>query len=188
MSRLLTGDIYRLSAVENYPSGPDHPMLFDEGSMLALDRQQQAREQFVRSRLSTPSTPVSHSSATVSLGDCTRNEFLQRQIIEIRNERQRILSDSVRQIQSYMDQLRREHAAHAKEMRELREADARLNERFLTEVEELKTKHKNQTAPMDEIIRRVKSKIAEAVCGDGKLIESIHVTDVTRSPEPKIAT
>jgi predicted nuclease with TOPRIM domain len=110
-----------------------------------------------------------------------RIERLKRQIEEVRHERQRILADGVRKVQSYMEQLRREHAQHAEEMQELRDADARLNERFLAEVEQLKLQYKNHRKPIDEIIRRVKAKIAQSPIAAGKTIESIHVTEVKES-------
>jgi hypothetical protein len=183
LTRLVTSDAFAASLLCPHEDAACQPILYDEGSLLRLDHRQQDRELFVRCRLTGTSVGPSSASGLHTPGVSTldrrgRIDRLKRQIEEVRRERKRILADGVRKVQSYMEQLRREHAQHAQEMQELRDSDARLNERFLKEVEQLKLQYSNHKVPIDEIIRRVKATIAQSPIAEGKAIESILVTEV----------
>jgi hypothetical protein len=182
MSVLVTSDVFTDSALQSRThNGPD-VLLFDEGSLLRLANQQHAREAYVRSCLegNPVTTPYgSHGPGSQSdLDPRARIELLKRQILEVREQKKRILADGVKKVQSYRDQLQHEHEVHAREMQHLRDADSEFNSKFLAEVEQLKLKYKNHKKPIDEIIQKVKSTIARSDLADGKSISSIHVTEV----------
>jgi hypothetical protein len=191
MSRLLTSDVFTLSALQSHDRDP---LLYDEGSMIRLDQQQQAREAYVRSLLSgglahnpDSTVPATGSGSSSVLDTRSRIELLKKRISDVREEKKRVLREGIAQVQSYRDQLEREHEIHAREMQELRNASAEINAHFIAEVEKLKLEYKQQKKPLDEIIRKVKSTIAESEIAEGRSISSIQVTEVKPQREEEDA-
>ena len=80
-----------------------------------------------------------------------------------------------------MEQLKKEQAAHAKEMQKLRDDDTNVSTYFIKEVEKLKQQYKQQKKPLDEILSHVKSTIAETGVAPEDSISSIQVTEVKTS-------
>ena len=161
----------------------DDITLYDEGQLLKLNNQQKCRELYVRSQLENSRDAM--ASVEQAQKPKTKHEFdpkirialLKRQIKETREEKQRILSEGVMKVQSYMEQLKREHEAHAMEMQKLRQEDIEISSQFIAEVERLKIQF-NSKKPLDEIIAKVKATIASSNVADGQSISSIHVTEV----------
>jgi ABC-type phosphate transport system auxiliary subunit len=187
MSQLLTSDAFALSALQSHDTSP---LSYDEGSMIGLDQQQQAREAFVRSRLSGGSTysPYFTVTGTLSGGSSvvdtrSRIALLKKRIQIVREEKKRVLREGLAQVKSYRDQLEREHEIHAREMQELRNASAEINAHFIAEVEKLKLEYAQQKKPLDEIIRKVKSTITESDIMEGRSMSSIQVTEVKPQQE-----
>lgn len=196
MSYLQTSEIYSQSRIASTNKSLNNRMLFDEKTMLRLDQKQQKREAYVRSRLNGFSArefdddddenvptfaEVTTGSSKLTLDLKSRVELLRKKIQDIQTEKKKILEEGVQQVQSYMEQLKSEQAAHAKEMQKLREDDTEVSANFIKEVEKLKQQYKQQKKPLDEIISHVKSTIVETGVAPEDSISSIQVTEVKTS-------
>lgn len=180
MSRLMTSSVYAATTSRRRDHAVDDPFLYDEGAMMRLGTQQQSRELYVRTKLAggyaeNPFMP-SPSKPKPAVDDSkVQLEVLKEQIKHIRAEKKKVLANGVKEVQSYMEQLKKEHESHAREMDQLRTEDANISAWFIAEVEKLKQQYKKSKKPLDEIISQVKAKIAE---NEGESVSSIQVTEV----------
>lgn len=183
MSRLMTSAAFTQSLRRSKDMAVDDIFLYDEGQLLKLNNEQQCRELYVRNQLDgsrdrnaameRSKSPKPQPGADPKI----RVALLKRQIKETRAEKQRILSEGVIKVQSYMEQLKREHEAHAREMQKLRQEDIEISTKFIAEVERLKSQFHSKK-PLDQIIAKVKATIAASDVAEGQSISSIHVTEV----------
>lgn len=195
MSYLRTSEVYSRSKTSSNRL-PDDAMLFDEKIMVKLDQKQQNRESYVRSKLNGFNSheyndynemeiptyaEVTTGSSKLTLDIKSRIEVLRRKIEDIQAEKKKVLGEGVLQVRSYMEQLKREQAAHAKEMQKLREDDTQVSANFIKEVERLKQQYRQQKKPLDEILSHVKSTIVETGVAPEDSISSIQVTEVKTS-------
>ena len=195
MSYLQTSEVYSRSRTFTNKIAND-TMLFDEKNMVKLDQKQQNREAYVRSKLNglnshefneyneyEPPTyaEVTTGSSKLNLDIKSRIELLRKKIQDIQAEKKKVLEDGVIQVRSYMEQLKREQAAHAKEMQKLRDDDTQVSANFIKEVEKLKSQYKQQKKPLDEILSQVKTTIVETGVAPEDSISSIQVTEVKTS-------
>lgn len=185
-----TSDTFMLSSLSSINRPVDDSRLFDETTMIKINNSQKQRELWVKSRLygeyydfddkkghtNASSLPTKYVGS--SSGAKARIEELKRQIKAVRRERKELLDSCVNQTQNYMAQLKQEHSIHAQEMAKLRNDDAEVSAYFLKEIGKLKSQYKHHKKPLDEIIAKVKSTIAESDLTEGQSISSIQVTEV----------
>lgn len=192
MSRLQTSYAFSKTAFTSTYRQPVSTMLFDETALIKLDSKQQTREDYVRAMLSE-SKPIEsvdtndkfsaeNQKATQLIMELrSKIESVKLQIRQIRQEKARILEDGVRQVRSYMEQLKQEQAEHAREMKILRDNDANISASFIQEVDMIKQQYKNDKKPLNEIVSHVKSTIVEKGIANEDSISSIQVTEIRPS-------
>jgi hypothetical protein len=161
-----------------------NPVLFEEMNLLKLDHEHVVREAYVRAKLAGAKSILENDDFEVSCGQMSistsrsRIASLKAQIKSVREEKKRVLTEGIGKMRDYMKQLRREHAEHAREMRQLRGEDAANGHWFIEQIEDIKREYQHRKKPLDEIIRKVRETIERSEIGQDQTISDIQVTEV----------